>query len=83
MSFTVPSGDPGIAPCHTISQELTRPGTDPDATPYPPTVRTASEVLAGTDDGTASPILGHPQRPYSNVFFGSISPKVTELEDER
>ena len=38
--------------------------------------------MVASNSGTASPKLGPSQRPSSNVFFGSFSTKVPELEDE-
>ena len=50
--------------------------------PHLTAVRTASGELAASDGGTTFPKLRPTPRPYSNVFFGSFSPKVPELEGE-
>ena len=49
---------------------------------FPPTVRRTSEVLAASNDRTSLSELGCSRRPVANVFLGSFSPKVPELEDE-
>ena len=68
MSFSGPSGDPGLSPLHTISQELTRPGSFSDA-------RTASGELAASQDGTAFPNAVSSKGLFPTCFSGVLVPK--------